>query len=604
MAFRKVTSLVVALLFMPIAACLAAADDDLSIEVTIDRDTVGLDEYANLQVVISGEEQNLPNPDMPTIAAIEMYSQGRSSSISIVNGQVNSSVSYRYLLMPKKAGTFVIDNIALVYKNKRFKGNPVNLTVLNTGTATSPKTEEQAVDQESGKGKDYFLEAVIDNKNPYVNEQVTLTLKFYIAIQYYGSPELSEPTTTGFWSELLGNRAPYRQVINNRKYKVIERIYALFPTQTGDLTVGRATIRITVAGDNQQRDPFGMFSDFFNTGKEVAVSSNPIRINVKKLPDEGKPKDFTGSIGKFNIEASVDKKEVEVNQPVSLTIQISGTGNIKSAAEPSMPDLEDFRIYRASSNESITKVQEKIGGTKIYEEVFIPKHPGNLEIPSLAYNYFDPETNKYKALSTKPISLRVIKPEGFVESPDLPYANPDLIVGSNARDIRYIKENIGDLKPKGYLLIETPLYLVVNGLPVLTLIGFVIYRKRKEKYASDISFARARQAGKIAKKRLSKAKSLANPSKGIEFFAEINFALTSYIADKLNISPHGLTTDQIKSLLLNKSADDNLINGISDTLKKCDFARFAPSSITQKDIDDVLAATEQHMIKLEGVQFA
>ena len=269
-----------------------------------------------------------------------------------------------------------------------------------------------------------------------------------------------------------------------------------------------------------------------------------------------------------------------------------------------MPDLEDFRIYRASSNESITKVQEKIGGTKIYEEVFIPKHPGNLEIPSLAYNYFDPETNKYKTLSTKPISLRVIKPEGFVESPDLPYANPDLIVSSNARDIRYIKENIGDLKPKGYLLIETPLYLVVNGLPVLTLIGFVIYRKRKVKYASDISFARARQAGKIAKKRLSKAKSLANPSKGIEFFAEINFALTSYIADKLNISPHGLTTDQIKSLLLNKSADDNLINGISDTLKKCDFARFAPSSITQKDIDDVLAATEQHMIKLEGVQFA
>ncbi|MFH2050136.1 MAG: BatD family protein [bacterium] len=600
----KITSLVVALLLMPIAACLAVAADELSIEVTIDRDTVGLDEYANLQVVISGEEQNLPNPDMPNIAAFEMYSQGRSSSISIVNGQVNSSVSYRYLLMPKKAGTFVIDNIALVYKNKRYKGNPVNLTVLNTGTATSSNTEEQAVDQENGKGKDYFLEAVIDNKNPYVNEQVTLTLKFYIAIQYYGSPELSEPTTTGFWSELLGNRAPYRQVINNRKYKVIERIYALFPTQTGDLTIGRATIRVTVAGDNQQRDPFGMFSDFFNTGKEVAVSSNPIRINVKKLPNEGKPKDFTGSIGKFNIEASVDKKEVEVNQPVSLTIKISGTGNIKSAAEPSMPDMEDFRIYRASSNENVTKVQEKIGGTKVYEEVFIPKHPGNLEIPSLAYNYFDPETNQYKILSTKPISLRVIKPEGFVDSPNLPYQNPDLIVGSNARDIRYIKENIGDLKPNGYLIIETPLYLVVNGLPVLTLIGFVIYRNRKEKYASDISFARARQAGKIAKKRLSKAKSLANPGKGIEFFAEINIALTSYIADKLNISPHGLTTDQIKTLLLNKSADDNLINGITDTLKKCDFARFAPSSITQNDIDDVLAATEQHMIKLEGVQFA
>lgn len=604
MAYHKITLLILALIFLPLSVCLAGSTDDIVIEVTIDRDTVGLDEYANLQVVISGEDQNLPNPILPTLAAFEMYSQGRSSNISIVNGQVNSSVSYRYLLMPKKAGTFVIDNIALVHNNKRFKGNSVNLTVLSSGTATSSKTEEQSVDDESGKSKDFFLEAVIDNKSPYVNEQVTLTLKFYIAIQYYGSPELSEPTTTGFWSELLGNKAPYRQVINNRKYKVIERIYALFPTQTGDLTIGRATIRITVAGDKQQRDPFGMFSDFFNTGKEVAVSSNPIRINVKKLPDEGKPKNFTGSIGKFSIDASINKKEVEVNQPVTLTLKISGTGNIKSAAEPAMPDLEDFRIYRASSNENITKVQEKIGGTKVYEEVFIPKRPGNLEIPFITYNYFEPETNKYKTLTTKPISLRVIKPEGFVDSPNLPYHSPDLIVGSDARDIRYIKENIGDIKPKGYLIIETPLYLIVNGIPVLTLIGFVIYRKRREKYASNISFARARQAGKIAKKRLAKAKSLAKPDKGIEFFTEINIALTSYIADKLNISPHGLTTDQIKTLLLNKSADDNLINGISDTLKKCDFARFAPSSITQTDIDDVLAATEQHMIKLEGVQFA
>ncbi len=600
----KFTLFIFVLAILPAIASSAVSSGKININVTIDRDTVGLDEYANLQVVISGEDQNLPNPIMPTIAAFEIYSQGRSSNISIVNGQVNSSVSYRYLLMPKKPGTFVIDNIALVHKNKRHKGNPVNLTVLNSGTTTQTKVDGQTAKQDSGNGKDYFLEALVDNKNPYVNEQVTLTLKFYVAVQYYGSPELSEPTTTGFWNELLGNKAPYRQVINNRKYKVIERKYALFPTQTGDLTIGRATIRLTVAGGRQKRDPFGMFSDFFNSGKEVAASSSPIRVNVKKLPDKGRPKEFTGSIGKFNINASLDKKEVEVNQPVSLTIKISGTGNIKSAAEPNIPELDDFRIYRASSSENLTKVQEKIGGTKIYEEVFIPKRPGKLEIPSISYNYFDPATNKYKSISTKALSLRVIKPEGYVESQNLPYSNPDIIVGSDARDIRYIKVDIGDVTPKDYLIIKTNLYLVVNGLPVLALIGFVIYRRRQDKYTSDISFARARQAGKIAKKRLEKARSLANPDKGIEFFAEINIALTSYIADKLNISPHGLTNDHIKELLLNKSADGDLISGISDTLQKCDFARFAPSSINQNEIDVVLTSTEQLMIKLEGVQFA
>jgi len=206
----KITYLLIALLVIPFISGYAVSTGDVNIDVTIDRDTVGLDEFANLQVVISGEEQNLPNPIMPTIAAFEMYSQGRSSNISIVNGVVNSSVSYRFLLMPKKVGTFVIDNIALVHNNKRYKGNPVNLTVLSSGTATKKQTEGQTTNQNSSKGKDYFLEAVVDNKNPFVNEQITLTLKFYVAVQYYGSPELSEPTTTGFWTELMGNKADRR----------------------------------------------------------------------------------------------------------------------------------------------------------------------------------------------------------------------------------------------------------------------------------------------------------------------------------------------------------------------------------------------------------
>ena len=116
-------------------------------------------------------------------------------------------------------------------------------------------------------------------------------------------------------------------------------------------------------------------------------------------------------------------------------------------------------------------------------------------------------SNKYKTISTKPISIRVTKPEGFVDSPNLPYTSPDLIVGSDARDIRYIKSDLGELTPMGSVIIETPLYLVVNGIPVLALMGFVIYRKRRERLSFDVSFARARQAGKIAKKRLAKAKS-------------------------------------------------------------------------------------------------
>ncbi|MFQ6008646.1 MAG: BatD family protein, partial [Candidatus Zixiibacteriota bacterium] len=500
-------------------ATVSQAADEVTVQVSLDRDTIGLDEHAMLQVVVSGTAQNLPAPIMPSLPMFEVYSQGRSSNISIVNGQVSASLTFNYMLLPQKAGTFPIDQIAVVYNNKRFKGNPVQLTVLSSGTAVSPHLEERAVDQ-SGKSKDYFLEAVVDKKNPYVNEQVTLTLKFYTAVRYYGSPELTEPTTTGFWTEVLGNKAPYTQMINNRRYKVIERKYALFPTQTGELTIGRATIRFTVARrDRRFRDPFDIFGDFFTQGKEVTVSSLPLKINVKPLPTQGRPDDFTGTIGKFRISATPDKREVEVNQPVSVTFKITGTGNIKSVAEPVFEELDDFRIYRASSSESVSKLNDRLGGSKIFEEIFIPKRPGTLEIPAISFSYFDPEIGKYKTVSTHPIKLNVIKPEGYASLPDVPYSTPDLTIGSQARDIRYIKDDIGSLKPIGWLPLISPIFLTANGLPVLVFVALVLFRWRREKLAADMGYARSHRAAKIAKKRLFKAKSLATVNQASSFYA-------------------------------------------------------------------------------------
>ncbi len=605
MSFKRITFLSSLLIVLTLSGVvMAAGDPELRVTVSLDRDTIGLDEYATLSVVISGQSQNLPTPRIPTYAAFELYSQGRSSNINIVNNQVTSAVTYRYLMMPKKPGTFPIGNIAVVDRNRRYQGNEVLLTVLDKGTAATPDLQDQAAD-EKGQGKDFFMETVVDKKNPYVNEQVTLTLKLYVAVQYYGSPELTEPTTTGFWTELLGNKAPYQQRINNRVYKVVERKYALFPTQTGDLTIGRATIRLTVADRvRRRRDPFDMFSDFFNTGKEVAVSSKAIRVNVRPLPDEDKPANFTGSIGDYDISVSADKRQVDVNQPVTVTVRINGAGNIKAAAEPIIAPHDDFRVYRASSSENITKIRDKIGGTKVYEEVFIPKRPGDLEIPAFTYNYFNPDINRYVTKTTRPIALNVTMPEGYTGTSEIPYGGPDLLIGSSARDIRYIKADIGDLHRRGQLPLLSPLYLVVNGLPVVLLAGTILVRRRRDKLASNVSYARARQAGKMAKKRLSKARSLAQTEKAESYYAEIHLALTSYIADRLDISPYGLTKDTIRELLEQRSVQREVIDGVLDTLQQCDFARFAPATVTQADIDEMLVKAEQLMVRLEEIKLA
>ncbi len=575
---------------------------DVSVEVTLDRDTIGLDEQAVLQVVVSGSDQSLPPPNMPSLPMFEVYSQGRSSNLRVVNGKISASVTYRYMLLPLKPGTYPIDQIAVVHNNKRYLGNRLELTVLDQGAAAAPQLERGAEDQ-SGRSRDYFMEAVVDKQSPYVNEQVTLTLKFYTAVQYYGSPELAEPATTGFWTEVLGNKAPYYQKISNRTYKVIERTYALFPTQTGELTIGGASIRFNIARtDRRFRDPFDMFGDFFGGGQEVSVRSAPITIDVRPLPEQGRPADFTGTIGKFKISVAADKHEVEINQPVTLTIRISGTGNIKSVAEPVIPQLEDFRVYRASSSENVSKLNDRLGGTKVFEEVFIPRRPGTLEIPALSFSYFDPEQGQYHVLNTRATRLKVIKPEGYAASPDVPYPVPDLTIGSQARDIRYIKEKLGTPVPVGRLLLLTPIYLMVNGVPVLALVTMLLIRRHRQRMATDVGYARSRKAGKLARRRLSRARSMARVDQARGFYAEIYTALTSYVADKYNVSPHGLTSERIRELLQTRAADESLVPDVTDVLNQCDFARFAPAAVTQEEISAALKRSEEIIIRIEGVK--
>ncbi len=234
----------------------------------------------------------------------------------------------------------------------------------------------------------------------------------------------------------------------------------------------------------------------------------------------------------------------------------------------------------------------------------MPKRPGLLQIPAITMSFFDPEKGRYQTLTTRPITVDVKRPEGYATTPDVPYSTPGMTIGSQAQDIRYIKDNIGNLVPVGRLVIFSPLYLFVNGLPLVVLIGLVVARKRREKLTTDIGYARFRSAARHARRRLSKARSLARLETAGEYYGELSLAVTAYIADKLNISPHGLTGDRIAELLRDKSAAADLVESTVQFLRQCDFARFAPASLSQADIDTALQSAEQIMTRMEEVKFA
>jgi len=578
--------------------------DEVSIEMYVSPDTIGLDGQAMLAVVVKSQYQDLPTPQMPNMSMFDVSPAGTSTNISIVNGAVESSQAYNYVLIPKRQGTYNFKPASIVYNRKRYESNEATLTVLKSGQATPKAVEKAARDDQTGENRDVFLSAQLDKERAYVNQQVTLTIKFYHAVRLLSQPDYNPPQVSDFWSEALEPQRSYTETISGKRYNVIELNTALFPTRPGKLSIGSATASVQVPDQHagRSRDPFRMFDSFFDRGVPRTVRSKPLTLDVLPLPDKGKPENFSGTVGNFNITSTVDKTTVDVNQPITVTYKINGTGNIKTVAEPEIEESNDFRVFRASSDEKVSKIQGVVGGTKIFEETFIPKRAGKLVIPAVELTFFDPQSKKYKEIATRPIKITA-NPSELGEYADLPVPNvAGRVIDPNAKDIRYIKTDPGDLEKTKPLILFTPLYMALNGIPVVFLAFVWVASKRREKLASDIGYARSRAAKKMARKRLSKARKMAKTAKPSEFYAEIRMAMFSYVADKLNISPHGMTGDQLIDIVSNSGADETTINSIMELLRSADFAQYSSAGVDAAKIQESLDKGVDVLVKLEGIR--
>ncbi len=584
------------------AAGEAFADDEVSVTMSVSPDTIGMNDQAVLLITITGDRQNFPTPSLPNLSMFDYYSQGTSTNISIDNGTIRSSLRYQYLLTPKRKGTFVIKPAVLVINQKRYASNEVTLTVLDQGIATPQSVQDQAKTQQ-GENRDVFMVASVDKKKAYVNEQVTLSIKFYSAVRLYSQPSYSAPQTTNFWADVLEPQKTYYETINGRRYRAVEINTALFPTRSGQLSIGPAKVDVTVSrsNDSQRNNPFSLES-FFDRGTPVTVRSQSLKIDVLPLPTDDKPADYSGTVGNFTIYSTADKRSTEVNQPVTITYKISGTGNIKTIAEPEIKESTDFRIYKASSSEKISKIDNVVGGTKIFEEAYIPKRAGNLTIPAVSLNFFDPKSKKYRTISTDPVQISVKPAENMEYSGETPYQPvAGRTINSESKDIRYIKTNPGKLEKKRGLILFSPVYLVLNAIPIVILAGVVVVRKRREKLASDIGYARSRRARKMAKKRLSRAHKLKDSNQQAEFYAELRQAIISYVADKTNRSPYGFTSDMLVELLQQKGADDAIVDNVKELFRRADFAQYSSGEFNSPDKNaESLQMAENLLVKIEG----
>lgn len=592
---------------------------DISISADVDREELSLDDQLTLTITVKGSISNIPQPNIPKLEGFTSYSSGRSQSISVINGQVTSSVSFNYILVPNDVGDYTLGPFTIDYKGNTYSADPISVRVVPRSAggskipsytypkSSSPDKTTRSQDYESGK--ELFIEAYVDKLRAYVNEQITLTFAFYQAVNLFENPVYNPPSTTGFWTEDMPPQNKYYKMIDGRKYLVTEIKTALFATGPGEFIIGPAKLEASVEDINRffsRRSPFDIFDEdpfsMFKRGKPITLTTEPIEVEILPLPEEGKPSDFKGDVGRFNIETSVDKNTVEENQPVTLKIKIKGEGNIKTISSPRISEIPDAKFYDSGSYENISKDGYVVQGEKIFEKVIIPKSPGRFKIGPIEYSYFDPVARKYIEKKISPIDIDVTKSE-----------EKEPVTGSIAaiaglskeevkllkKDIRYIKTGTPSLHSGRAHFYNSKVFLLVIILPALLLVTLYLCELHREKLRQDIGYARSRRAKGLASKRLKKARSILTREDTKTFYSEIYKATIEYVADKLNI-PHASITKEILGVrLAEKGVSSDTVDRLNRLFDMCDMARFASFDFAKKDMEKALEDASYIISELE-----
>ena len=508
------------------------------------------------------------------------------SSTQIINGKVSSSqsVTFTYILMANKEGTFTIPGASILADGESLTSNSVTIKVLPPDKGSSGNGGQAAAASSAAAGgkissSDLFITATASKTNVYEQEAVLLTYKVYTLVDLRSlrgdMPDMKDFHTQEI--DLPRQKQFTLEHYHGRNYNTtVWSQYVLFPQRSGKLEVPSITFEGEVAQHIESIDPFDAF--FNGTSALSTVRKNIVTpkvvINVKELPD-GKPANFSGGVGSFTMSSSISGQNVKTNDAVTIKLVVSGTGNMKLMDVPEVKFPQDFEVYDPKIDNKFNLTREGLSGSKVIEYLAIPRHAGDFTIPPVEFSYFDVKANAYKTLKSEAYKLKVEKGEGNAEQVIADFTNKeDLKI--LASDIRYIKTGKSDLKKKQDFFFGSVSYWLGYIIPLLIfVVTMLIYRKQVAENA-NVAKVRTKKANKVAVKRLKYAGKLLAANKRDEFYDELLKALWGYNSDKLSIPVAELSKDNIEEKLASRQVSPELIKEFVDILNDAEFARYAP----------------------------
>ena len=492
-------------------------------------------------------------------------SQSSSSSYQYVNGKMTGEkiISITWTLIPKRTGKLVIPSFNYTSEGVKLKSTPIYVNVSKTS-------------KKSTQNRKYFIEATVDKTDLYRGEQVVLTYLLYTKVDITGFDN-ETPPFQGFWTEeiLKPTNLKLQEVVKNGErfhMAIIEKL-ALFPTKSGEISIDPM---VAVVGVREKRR--NDFSIFGPPSKNYTISTNPIKLNVKPLP-ENKFGNVTPVIGSWNISSSVNSTKIKQNEAITYTIKIKGIGNIKSVDIETIEFPGELEVFEPEILVNQTTKGGKIGGDKIIEYVLIPRYSGKIILPEIIFTYFNSTLEKWQTKKTKPINLQV---EANEKSSELSLGFSKEEVSLIAEDIRFNDETIPRWKKKENSIINTIAigFITFAGL-FLLLPSF--FSKRK---AIILATSNERNLRKQFNSAMKALKNISSSNE--ENYNKIHKVFIQLINVKLNSNKAEYSSTEIINLLSSKIQPID-VNNLTEILNRADAVRFSPvsSDDVQNDISEV-----------------
>jgi len=440
--------------------------------------------------------------------------------------------------------------------------------------------------------QEMFLRTMVEPAEAFVGQQVVMTIYLYTTLQLSNVNVTREASTDGFWAEdLLGptRRIDFEdQFIGPTRFRVaVLRRVALFPLRDGTLTIGAPQLEAAPA----------FRSIFSRRTSTVARTGVPVEVLANPVPEKGRPSGFSsGNVGRYALNAKVDRNEVKVGEPVTLTLTISGEGHLKNLKLAPLEDIEGTRMYEPRIEDAVTKRGGRLGGQRRLEYLIMPQKTGVLELPAVELVYFDPVAARFETRRTKSIEVRVTgsdRVERAEAEPEIEGVTPNT---DDLAPLRSIHRESALSSGADALYSRTWFLLAVILIPIGFLALVIVDGFRRRRLASR-DVLRSRRAAAVALKRLKKIGKGESPPE--EELIQVTRALHGFFADRFGEPVSGLTMDELRAFLRERDVPDEVAARTVELFGRSEEARYGGGG--GADLSSRFAAEARELIKqLDG----